>query len=191
MRRIPLPGRGFTLIELLIVIAIILILIGIALPNFLEAQMRAKVVRAHSDLRALVTALEGYQAEYRQYLNLWQTQNWRGRYDPNSITSHRLLPLTTPIKFIASIPPEAFDLSREIPGFQADTYAYGSQVSYDKEGKFWRAMHDRKLKYQYCIRSIGPDRHFDVIEPIFPDLILPYSATNGTKSRGDINFWGP
>ncbi len=34
---------GFTLIELLIVIAIILILIAIALPNFMEAQMRAKV----------------------------------------------------------------------------------------------------------------------------------------------------
>ncbi|MBE7490114.1 prepilin-type N-terminal cleavage/methylation domain-containing protein [bacterium] len=34
---------GFTLIELLIVIAIILILISIALPNFLEAQLRAKV----------------------------------------------------------------------------------------------------------------------------------------------------
>ncbi|MBW7937580.1 MAG: prepilin-type N-terminal cleavage/methylation domain-containing protein, partial [Candidatus Omnitrophica bacterium] len=40
-----LPKKaGFTLIELLIVIAIILILISIALPNFLEAQMRAKVV---------------------------------------------------------------------------------------------------------------------------------------------------
>ncbi|MBK7496274.1 MAG: prepilin-type N-terminal cleavage/methylation domain-containing protein [Candidatus Omnitrophica bacterium] len=37
-----LNTRGFTLIELLIVIAIILILIGIALPNFLEAQVRAR-----------------------------------------------------------------------------------------------------------------------------------------------------
>lgn len=37
---------GFTLIELLIVIAIILILIAIALPNFLEAQIRAKVTKA-------------------------------------------------------------------------------------------------------------------------------------------------
>ncbi|MCA9411771.1 MAG: prepilin-type N-terminal cleavage/methylation domain-containing protein [Candidatus Omnitrophica bacterium] len=188
------PSRGrraFTLIELLIVIAIILILVAIALPNFLEAQMRAKVVRANADLKSLVTALESYQIEFRQYLDLWQARNWGPRYDPNSITSHRLLPLTTPIKFIASIPPEAFDLSREIPGFQADTYAYGSRVSYDKEGIFWRDYFDRKLKYQYSIRSIGPDRASNIIEPIFPDLILPYSPTNGTKSRGDINFWGP
>ena len=191
MRPTNLRPSGFTLIELLIVIAIILILIGIALPNFLEAQMRAKVVRAQADLKSLVTALEGYQVEYRQYLDLWQTRNWGSGYDPNSITSHRLLPLTTPIKFMTAIPPEAFDLSREIPGFQADTYAYGSQVSYDKEGEFWRAMHDRKLKFRYCIRSIGPDRKFNIIEPVFPDLILPYTPTNGTKSRGDISFWGP
>ena len=43
--------KGFTLIELLIVIAIILILIAIALPNFLEAQERARVVRANGHLR--------------------------------------------------------------------------------------------------------------------------------------------
>ncbi|NUP92887.1 MAG: prepilin-type N-terminal cleavage/methylation domain-containing protein [Candidatus Omnitrophica bacterium] len=59
--------RAFTLIELLIVIAIILILISIALPNFLAAQIRAKVARAEADLRAMTTALEFFRSEYRAY----------------------------------------------------------------------------------------------------------------------------
>ena len=52
--------RGFTLIELLIVIAIILILIAIALPNFLEAQIRARVTKANGELRSIATALFDY-----------------------------------------------------------------------------------------------------------------------------------
>ena len=60
-------SKGFTLIELLIVIAIILILISIALPNFLEAQIRAKVTRAQGDMNSLATALESYQIDWKMY----------------------------------------------------------------------------------------------------------------------------
>lgn len=59
--------KGFTLIELLIVIAIILILIAIALPNFLEAQVRARVVNAKGALRTIQTALESYALDNPTY----------------------------------------------------------------------------------------------------------------------------
>ena len=58
---------GFTLIELLIVVAIIAILAAIAVPNFLEAQTRAKVSRVKADLRTLATGLESYRVDHNRY----------------------------------------------------------------------------------------------------------------------------
>ena len=59
-----LKRQGFTLIELLIVIAIILILISIALPNFLEAQERARVAKAKGNLKSMQTAGLQHQTFY-------------------------------------------------------------------------------------------------------------------------------
>ncbi len=59
--------KGFTLIELLIVVAIIAILAAIAVPNFLEAQVRSKVSRAKSDQRSLATAIEAYFVDNNLY----------------------------------------------------------------------------------------------------------------------------
>ncbi|MEO8376090.1 MAG: prepilin-type N-terminal cleavage/methylation domain-containing protein [Candidatus Sumerlaeota bacterium] len=57
---------GFTLIELLIVVAIIAILAAIAVPNFLEAQTRAKVSRVKADMRSVATAVESYRVDYNR-----------------------------------------------------------------------------------------------------------------------------
>jgi prepilin-type N-terminal cleavage/methylation domain-containing protein len=50
-------NKAYTLIELLIVVAIIAILAAIAVPNFLEAQVRSKVARVKADMRTLATAI--------------------------------------------------------------------------------------------------------------------------------------
>ena len=59
--------KGFTLIELLIVVAIIAILAAIAIPNFLAAQIRAKVTKSKGEMRNLATALESYFVDSNSY----------------------------------------------------------------------------------------------------------------------------
>ena len=67
--------KAFTLIELLIVVAIIAILAAIAVPNFLEAQTRAKVARVKNDHRTIATALESYFVDNNQYVEQGETTN--------------------------------------------------------------------------------------------------------------------
>jgi prepilin-type N-terminal cleavage/methylation domain-containing protein len=52
--------KGFTIIELLVVMAVIAILIGIAIPSFRGMQMEAWRTQAEGDLRVLKIALESY-----------------------------------------------------------------------------------------------------------------------------------
>jgi prepilin-type N-terminal cleavage/methylation domain-containing protein len=52
--------RGFTLIELMIVVVIIGILAGIAIPNFLSMQARAKEGSLKSNMHAIQLAAEDY-----------------------------------------------------------------------------------------------------------------------------------
>ena len=59
--------RGFTLIELMVVIAIIIILAAIAIPNYLSMTARAKRSRVASDFAALATAFETYRTDWNTY----------------------------------------------------------------------------------------------------------------------------
>ena len=52
--------KGFTLIELMIVIAVIAILVGIALPRFRGMQVEGLIAQAKGELRTLQTAVESY-----------------------------------------------------------------------------------------------------------------------------------
>jgi type IV pilus assembly protein PilA len=54
--------KGFSLIELLIVVAIILIIAAIAIPNLLRARMSANETSAVGSIRTLITAQTSYNA---------------------------------------------------------------------------------------------------------------------------------
>ncbi|MEK7376327.1 MAG: prepilin-type N-terminal cleavage/methylation domain-containing protein [Candidatus Margulisiibacteriota bacterium] len=59
--------KGFTLIELLIVMAVIAVLIGIAIPSFRGMQNEAKKAKAQGDMRVVKLAIEAYNAKYSAY----------------------------------------------------------------------------------------------------------------------------
>ena len=64
--------RGFTLIEVLIVIAIIMVLAAIALPQFQQYKMSAFDRRAQIDLRNTAIAEEAYYLEADRYVDCSQ-----------------------------------------------------------------------------------------------------------------------
>ena len=61
-----LKGEGFSLIELLIVVAIILIIAAIAIPNFMRARIAANEASAVSSCRTINSAEINYNSYYQQ-----------------------------------------------------------------------------------------------------------------------------
>jgi type IV pilus assembly protein PilA len=59
--------KGFSLIELLIVVAIILIIAAIAIPNLLRAKISANESSAVGSVRNIVTGMVSYNASYQYF----------------------------------------------------------------------------------------------------------------------------
>ena len=155
-------------------VAIIGILAAIAVPNFLNAQMRAKISRVHADMKAVSTALEQYFLDHNTYV---EDHDW-----PSSSSQRGFFRLTTPVSYMASLPNDPFpsammkNWSEENP-----TFEFGSGNA-SIPGKQWPAQ-------AYLIISPGPDLDENVSgNDGFPfgTEIRSFDVSNGLNSGGDI-----
>ena len=169
---------GFTLIELLIVIAIILILIAIALPNFLEAQIRARVTKAKGEMRSIHLAMDSYFLEW----GIYPAEHER---DTNFRLQRGLTWLTSPIAYITSLPEDPFS------EFGVDKER-GFVVTYETGGLEPRTGFCPTCMVTWMMFSNGPDQKqgINAAEATVGQNVMNYSATNGTKSTGSIYRWG-
>jgi general secretion pathway protein G len=214
-------SRGFTLIELLIVIAIILILIAIALPNFLEAQARAKVTRTKADMRGLGTAIEAFRTERGVLLvdfwddgtlaafKRWETGLAKIGRAPGPGATYQwfeecFFPLTSPAKYIQSVPLDMWSQRGRPVGFsageQGDGYIYFDNDEMFKKSDdhgidrfntgstLGRLSQTQPLREgEFGIISVGPDTYIGTSRG--GDFRgMAYSATNGTMSKGDLIY---
>lgn len=188
---------GFTLIELLIVIAIIAILALIAVPNFLEAQIRAKVTRCMADMKSYATAIEAYAVDWGSHpLDYFDVKDPLVVGNVNPILdamSHNerniicLSVLTTPVSYIGRLPRDPFAhdteaINARIPYYEMFTGAKGQ----GDEARLFNAG------FQWAIQSKGPSKSairqsflrymngkYDTGQP-------PYDSSNGTISVGIV-----
>jgi len=191
--------KGFTLIELLIVVAIIAILAAIAVPNFLEAQVRSKVSRVKADMRSIATALEAYAVDN----NRVPCDDWEfgklPRYRGGELAVYAQI--TTPISYMTSIPKDPFIekgsidkggvLKMDRKYIQYTTsFAVRDQDRADRSGA-------RGRNYTWMLHSPGPTHN--ETRPADPSMRMQatsicagsqglwiYDATNGTVSHGMI-----
>lgn len=68
-------ARGFSLVELLVVIGIIVVLAGIALPALIKAYSAAEKTKGRSDLNTIGIGLEAYKSIYGDYPRTNGVQN--------------------------------------------------------------------------------------------------------------------
>lgn len=184
---------GFTLIELLIVVAIIGILAAIAIPNFLEAQTRAKVARAESDERTLATAIEMYYVDNHDYMPYGM---WGNHGNPRYLNA-----LTTPVDYIVNADGVSDPFhDPEIDNTGSDRYGYYSAAkSGNSVNSTWiqivTVLNFFKVpgagNYRYAFTSAGPNWILECDDRKWNMYPLIYDPTNGTVSDGDILRFGP
>ena len=180
--------RAFTLIELLIVVAIIGILAAIAVPNFLNAQVRAKVSRCQGDMLSLSNALEMYRIDNNMYPPTPSTAG--------NLRFARLARLTSPIAYMSSVPLDPFRQGLDVSSstlFQPEDSAY---PLWDPEyanprrldGTTFSMIPDQNGREGgYVLHGAMSDSDYEAAEGM---PLHFYDSSNGVISSGDWYRFG-
>jgi len=165
--------QGFTLIELLIVVAIIGILAAIAVPNFLNAQIKAKVSKAQADMRSLANAYMTYKLDN----NGWPPHADRCK------AQHKFI--TTPVAYMSTSIDDPFQVESKTTvweWFCGQYHAEPNSTSGTNRINVMSPLYWQQYKNaSFFILSCGP-----VMDAIQPIAHVPYEGSNGIVSRGRI-----
>ncbi len=182
------PSKAFTLIELLIVVAIIGILAAIAVPNFLNAQVRAKVARSQGEMRNLALALETYRLDNNMYPPTPSTAG--------NLRLARLARLTSPVPYMSSVPLDPFRQGIDVANstmFQAEDSAY---PLWDPEYANPRRMNGTTFQWipsqnqrngGFVLHGSMPDTDYEAAVGMPLHI---YDSSNGVISSGDHYVFG-
>ncbi len=201
MKRLP----GFTLIELLIVVAIIGILAAIAVPNFLGAQVRAKVARANADMKSIQTALESFFIDNNSYPpmdtdRIRMRRQYRGHpCCPSIDIAHiaigtrgdRRIYLTTPVAYISSLPYDPFRMDCSY-GYGSNGQSYYILTSWGPDGQDSNGASNGELDERDYTGARFSDHNIVATRDnnyTIPQLL--YEPSNGISSTGDLIRVGP
>ncbi|MCA9410655.1 MAG: prepilin-type N-terminal cleavage/methylation domain-containing protein [Candidatus Omnitrophica bacterium] len=172
---------GFTLVELLVVIAIILILISIALPNYMDALVRARSTQVYAELRSVSIALQSYYLDF----NFYPLRTWNSSL-PDWVPSG-LNNLTTPVTYM--------DPARLPDPFTDGQYYTHYRYWPVRPNGYVQANNETATptdSHWYLLSSNGPEARFTAFadamrgQDDIPFSHSVYSPTNGTRSRGNI-----
>ena len=187
--------KGFTLIELLIVVAIIAILAAIAVPNFLEAQVRSKVSRTKADMRSIVTALESYRVDHNKYIPDGQAATPALKYlGTTQDVAHLSNMLSTPVAYITDANPvDVFNTDKTLGYDRTFRYVNFEEIYAKSDIQARRDAWDKaysKVYGAFMMLSNGPDKKASITDPAYSPaaywVVTKYDSTNGTISTGDI-----
>jgi type II secretory pathway pseudopilin PulG len=158
-----------SVVRIIIYVAIVVFLalqVAIAIPSFLEAQIRSTDNKAKAELWRVAVAIEAYRNDH-------------GAYPPPAPSGDgwTRLPvlMTTPKAYLPSLPTDRFDRERGVVGYA---------LTSEEPGRWSGLIGQNEEQWTIVLIGLGPTKERG---PFRLDWKLVYDPTNGTQSPGYIH----